>query len=150
MNKKDLLHQAIEELTHLEKTAPEYRWENRAIGQGHYFTDLWDCIQDALAFSKKRPHLRETLLIEQFKPERNPLLVIQNGTICTATPPRDEPRTEELDQEKRLKANELIVTRIRTFFDGPNFVQADLTRDAFYKILHDSKLEANAHQEQTQ
>ena len=74
----------------MSKPAKEYRWENRAIGQGHYFTDLWDCIQDALDFSRKRPHLRETLLIEQFKPERKPLLLIQNGVISTATPPREE------------------------------------------------------------
>lgn len=126
--------------------AKEYRWENRQIGQGHYFLDLWECIQDALDFSRKRPHLRETLLIEQFKPERKPLLLIQNGTICTtSTPPREEQRS---DQEKRLKANELIIQRLRKFFDGPNFVQPDLTQDAFYKILHDSKLEANGHQEQ--
>jgi len=72
--------------------AKEYRWENRAIGQGHYFTDLWDCIQDALDFSNARPHLRETLLIEQFKPERKPLLLIQRGGIYTATPPRKEKR----------------------------------------------------------
>jgi len=134
-----------------EQGAKEYRWENRAIGQGHYFIDLWDCIQDALDFSNKRPHLRETLLIEQFKPERKPLLLIQKGTICTTSTPTHSLIKTRItsDQEKSLKANELIVQRLRSFFDGPNFVQADLTRDAFYKILHDSKLEANGHQEQS-
>lgn len=55
---------------------------------------------------------------------------------------------EQGREEQRRKANDLIVQRLRSFFDGPNFVQADLTRDAFYKILHDSKLEANGHKEQ--
>ena len=145
MNKKELLHQAIDQLTNLGK--PEYRWENRAIGQGHYFTDLWDCIQSALTFSRTRPHLRETLLIEQFRPERKELLLVQNGSLYTTqTPPREKESSEE---DRKLKADVLTIERLRKFFDGPNFVQADLTRDAFYKIVHASKLEANGHQEQS-
>jgi len=145
VNKKELLHQAIDQLTNLEKAASEYRWENRAIGQGHYFTDLWDCIQNALTFSRTRPYLRETLLIEQFRPFRKELLLIQNGCLYTTqTPPRVK---ETSPEDRRLKADVLTVQRLRKFFDGPNFVQADLTRDAFYEIITAAKLEANGHQE---
>ena len=145
MNKKELLHQAIDQLTNLEKAASEYRWENRAIGQGHYFTDLWDCIQNALTFSRTRPYLRETLLIEQFRPFRKELLLIQNGCLYTTqTPPRVK---ETSPEDRRLKADVLTVQRLRKFFDGPNFVQADLTRDGFYEIITAAKLEANGHQE---
>lgn len=131
-----------------EQGTPEYRWENRQIGQGHYFIDLWACIQDALDYSKKWRN--ETLLIEQFRPERKPLLLIQKETICTtSTPTHSLIKTRNTpDPEKRLKANELIIQRIRSFFDAPTFVQPDLTRDAFYEILTASKLEANGHQEQ--
>lgn len=52
------------------------------------------------------------------------------------------------EEDRKIKTNALIVTRIRNFFDRPTFVQPDLTRDAFYKILYDSKLEANGHKEQ--
>jgi hypothetical protein len=52
------------------------------------------------------------------------------------------------EEDRKLKADVLTIERLRKFFDGPNFVQADLTRDAFYKIVHASKLEANGHKEQ--
>ena len=134
MNKKDLLHQAIEEATYLGK--PEYRWENRAIGQGHYFTDLSDCIQDALDYSKNWRD--ETLLIEQFKPERKPLLLISRGSIYPATPPKEKPGTESLDQEERLKANELTMQRIRSFFDAPT-PELQRTLEIIFEIIRATK-----------
>ena len=63
----------------VQKTGREYRWENRAVGQGHYFTDLGDCLDDARDYSRKWPDA--TLLIEEFRPLRAPLLLVKNGVI---------------------------------------------------------------------
>ena len=68
--------------------------------------------------------------------------------FCHSECKKANQQKETSERNRKIKANELIVERLRKFFDGPNFVQADLTRDAFYEIITAAKLEANGHKEQ--
>ena len=63
-------------------TGKEYRFENTDVGQGHYFTDLTDCLEAARSKSKESP--AATFLIETFRPKRMPLATIKNNVLTFA------------------------------------------------------------------
>lgn len=78
LKRKDEL-QTISYPADQKQTQTEYRYENQAIGQGHYFTDLTDCLEAARHASKEHP--AETFLIEQFKPQRTPLATLKDNNL---------------------------------------------------------------------
>ncbi len=125
------------------KTYPELL---EAIGQ-----DLKPRLQLTLHITESDSHLEEAIysalhsgpileLIAQFVGRR---------LVELSTEEANRKKEQQFDKEKNLKANELIIQRLRSFFDCPNFVQPDLTQDAFYEILTASKLKAYGHQEQS-
>ncbi len=46
----------------------EFRWEYKEFGQGHYYTDIKKCIDDAVEASFVKPDL--TVKVEMFRPKR--------------------------------------------------------------------------------
>jgi len=46
----------------------EFRWEYKEIRQGHYYTDIQKCVDDAVEASSDSPDL--TVRIERLKPTR--------------------------------------------------------------------------------
>lgn len=53
----------------------EFRWEYKEIGQGHYYTDIQKCINDAVEASLKRQDL--TVKVEMFRPKRVLLATVE-------------------------------------------------------------------------
>lgn len=60
----------------------EYRWEVEEIGQGHYFTDISECIEEARSQSEIWG-AEYTVKVEQFRPERVLLIRFCNGKKIT-------------------------------------------------------------------
>lgn len=78
----------------------EYRWENTAIGQGHYYVNLSDCMREAQSYAQTNPEA--TLSIEQFKPLRKPLFTIKGQEIKPWQTKGKEPTFKNLSTERNL------------------------------------------------
>jgi len=64
------------------KVMVEWRWEYVEIGQGHYYTSLHQCLDEAYRASKDRPEL--LVRVEMFRPRRQALVFYQSGEESNA------------------------------------------------------------------
>lgn len=80
--------------TYLDKPATEYRYENTDVGQGHYFTDLTDCLSAARHNSIEHP--TQTFKIEAFRPKRYPIATILNNVLSYVSDTDTDNTSEEI------------------------------------------------------
>lgn len=59
----------------------EFRWEFVEIGQGHYHSDLCECMKEAVHEARKKMH--HTIKIEIFRPRREVIGFLKDGEFLT-------------------------------------------------------------------
>ncbi len=118
-----------------DKPTTEYRFENTDTGQGHYFTDLTDCLEAARSKSKESP--AATFLIEHFRPERLSLATIKDNilTFTPEEPPQPTPRFT--NEQWQLKACQITFDNLADYLHRKGV----MTESLYDELLLESEYE---------